>query len=155
LNPICRRSKRASAGVASAAFSAFSKIGFISIRSICGFADASKNDDWQAYAADVAASYTRALIDSRTVAPSGGEWPGETRAIPTDNVVYRKVLHNQICKAIDLEEFKSFCFFFGVDFDELPGYRKSAKVRELILWFERHNTIATLIAAVEELQRPA
>jgi nucleoside phosphorylase len=39
-----------SAGVASAALSAIKKVGFITIRAICDFADGSKSDDWRDYA---------------------------------------------------------------------------------------------------------
>ncbi|NOR25846.1 MAG: hypothetical protein GQ542_15950 [Desulforhopalus sp.] len=32
------------------------------VKSICDWADSSKNDDWQEYAADVAAAYTIAIV---------------------------------------------------------------------------------------------
>jgi len=40
------------------------KIGYLVIRGICDYCDSHKNDDWQQYAAVVAAAYTRALIES-------------------------------------------------------------------------------------------
>lgn len=38
--------------------------GCLVVRSICDYCDSCKNDDWQQYAAVVAAAYKRALIES-------------------------------------------------------------------------------------------
>lgn len=140
-----------SAGVASAAFSTLKKIGFITVRSICDFADNVKNDNWQTYAACSSASCLRAFIESRPVAPSEGAWPNQPIA-PTkaDIIELRKRLFNELCKAVDMEDFKNFCFLLGVDIDELPGEKKSARVRELILLFERRNEIDLLLSAFKE-----
>jgi nucleoside phosphorylase len=40
------------------------EVGYLIVRGICDYCDSYKNDDWQQYAAVVAASYTRALIES-------------------------------------------------------------------------------------------
>ena len=60
-------------------------------------------------------------------------------------------IFENLCAAVDMEEFKNFCFLLGVEIDELPGDRKSSRVRELILLFERRNRVAVLDAAVDEL----
>lgn len=144
-----------SAGVASAAFSTLKKVGFIAVRSICDFADESKNDSWHEYAAKSAASYLRAFLESQPIATSEGRWPNA--AIPISviegkvSLDVRRQLFDSICKAVDLEEFKNFCFLIGVDFDELPGDRKSAHVRELIQLFERRGEINVLFDSVTEL----
>jgi len=39
-------------------------IGYLVVRGICNYCDSHKNDEWQQYAAVVAAAYTRALIES-------------------------------------------------------------------------------------------
>jgi nucleoside phosphorylase len=39
-------------------------VGYLVVRGICDYCDSHKNDDWQQYAAVVAAAYTRALIES-------------------------------------------------------------------------------------------
>lgn len=128
-----------SAGVASAAFSAMKRIGFLTIRGICDFADASKNDNWHEYAAHSAASCLRASIENRPVAPSEGSWPKqETDFINKPELIsveVRQHLFNTLKSAVDMEEFKNLCFLIGVDIDELPGDRKSARIRELILLF--------------------
>jgi len=53
--------------------------------------------------------------------------------------------------AVDMEEFKSFCFLIGVDFDELPGDRKAARIRELILLFERRGEVHVLESAMVDV----
>jgi nucleoside phosphorylase len=40
------------------------EIGYLVIRGICDYCDSNKGDKWQAYAAAVAAAYTRALLES-------------------------------------------------------------------------------------------
>ncbi|MSM38684.1 MAG: hypothetical protein GJT30_03550 [Geobacter sp.] len=141
-----------SAGVASAAFSAIKRIGFLTIRAICDFADEKKHDNWHHYAAQAAASCLRAFLESRPVSPSEGSWPEIAVSIPLiDSVETRRRLFETLKHAVDQEEFKNFCFLIGVDFDDLPGDRKSARVRELILLFERRGEIHVLESAIAEL----
>lgn len=146
-----------SAGVASVAFGALKRVGFLTVRAICDFADEMKHDNWQEYAAGAAASCLRAFIQSRPVAPSAGGWPSTVPAgaiAPSDaSVGHRKRLFDRLCSAFDHEEFKNFCFLIGVDIDELPGDRKSSHVRELILLFERRRQLVVLESAVEGLDR--
>lgn len=144
-----------SAGVASAALSALRKIGFIAVRSICDFADETKSDNWQPYAAAAAAAFLRSLLMHQPVSPSTGKWPSltEETILPkmVDTTVMRRELYNQLCKGLDMEEFKNFCFLLGVDVDELPGDRKSARARELILLFERRGKVEELASILRDM----
>ena len=54
-----------SSGVADATWN--HEIGYLVVRGICNYCDSNKGDDWQAYAAAVAAAYTRALLESMPV----------------------------------------------------------------------------------------
>jgi len=144
-----------SAGVASAAFSATKRIGFLTVRAICDFADQSKDDNWHEYAAHSAASCLRAFLENRPVAPSEGSWPKQTiTPMATPEVIsveVRQHLFSTLKDAVDMEEFKNLCFLIGIDVDELPGDRKSARIRELILLFERRHEIHVLKSAVQDL----
>lgn len=144
-----------SAGVASAAFSAIKRIGFLTVRAICDFADETKHDNWHEYAAHSAASCLRAFLENRPVGPSEGNWPDTSKtavlAPRTDCVEMRRRLFETLKNAVDKEEFNNFCFLIGVDVDELPGDRKSAWIRELILLFERRQEIHVLESAMAEL----
>lgn len=140
-----------SAGVASAALSALRKIGFMAVRSICDFADESKSDNWQPYAAAAAASFLRSFLMNQPVSPSIGKWPSPTEETLPPKMVMRRELYNQLSKGLDMEEFKDFCFLLGVDVDELPGDRKSARARELILLFERRGKVEELASSLRDM----
>ena len=49
-------------GIADATWS--HEVGYLVVRGICDYCDSKKGDNWQAYAAAVAAAYTRALLES-------------------------------------------------------------------------------------------
>ncbi len=51
------------AGIADATWLS-DKAGYLVVRGICDYCDSSKGDEWQAYAAAVAAAYTRALLEA-------------------------------------------------------------------------------------------
>lgn len=57
-------------GVADATWN--QEAGYLVVRGICDYCDARKNDDWQDYAAIVAAAYTRALIEMIHYQPESG-----------------------------------------------------------------------------------
>ncbi|MBX0331216.1 hypothetical protein K2Z83_26560, partial [Oscillochloris sp. ZM17-4] len=53
-------------------------VGYLVVRGICDYCDRFKNDDWQEYAAVVAAAYTCALLETMPVEP-GGPLPDSDR----------------------------------------------------------------------------
>jgi hypothetical protein len=57
-------------------------------------------------------------------------------------------LRQQMIGSFDLEEFRDLCFDLGVDFDNLRGEGKAAKVRELITYLQRRDDLDRLIAAI-------
>jgi hypothetical protein len=58
-------------------------------------------------------------------------------------------LHQQIDAHFNEEELRTFCFKFGVDYDNLGGRGKSDKARELVDWAERQGRLSDLRAAVK------
>lgn len=144
-----------SAGMASAAFSAVKQIGFLTFRGICDFADETKSDDWQDLASYSAAAVLRKFIVSKPVSVSEGNWPMhkilKIVSYKDLTIVKRQEIFNKLKESFDLEDFNNFCFLIGVDFDELAGQKKSSKIRELILYFERRNKIDLLETSIKEL----
>jgi len=132
-----------SAGVASAALSSVEKIGFLPIRGVSDFADADKNDDWHQYASSAAAAWAFGFLSSGPVTPHTNQEPQRVRSY-TSPTTDRVELYNQIRTRIDNEDFKTLCFMLGVDVDDIPGDRKGARVRELILYFERRGALEKL-----------
>jgi len=54
-----------------------------------------------------------------------------------------------VVKHFDLQELCTLVFDLGVDWDELGGETKSARVRELIAYLQRRNRLGDLITAIE------
>ncbi len=134
------------AGAASAALSSEKRTGFMAIRGISDFADMQKNDNWQEYAADTSAAWTFGFLASGPIPPvdrSTTYFPSPVLT-PPPSVVDEVALFKAIQKRINMDEFKTLCFILGVDVDEIPGETKSAKVRELILWFKRRSRLSEL-----------
>ncbi len=63
----------------------------------------------------------------------------------TDSSRYLSDLHKQIDQRFNLEEIRSLCFDLGVDFDNVAGEGKSARIRELILQLARRDELQRLI----------
>jgi nucleoside phosphorylase len=131
------------AGVAAAAISAVQHVALLVVRAIADFADARKNDRAHALAAATAAAWTIGFLQSGPISVNGLA-PIPTKEPATAPLAEREELFREIMQRLDNEEFKTFCFIIGVDVDELPGDRKSAKVRELIKQFERRGELTRL-----------
>jgi nucleoside phosphorylase len=134
------------AGVAAAAIGAVQHVGFPVVRGLCDFADAAKNDSWQPYAANCAATFAFELLKSKPISPRSQALQQEQSRVvlPQAPRIDRAVLFRGITDALDMEEFKTFCFLLEIDVDEIPGDRKSSKVRELIRLFERRQKLDLL-----------
>lgn len=138
-------------GVAASALAAARRIGFFMVRSICDFADESKGDSWQKYAAHAAASFLSDFLQTRPVAPSEGEWePRTVKEEGVDPKWVRQEFFPKMCKTMNMEELSNFCFVLEVDIDDLTGTTKSAKVRELLLRAERRGRLEEIVKAYEE-----
>ncbi len=143
-------------GVATAAFAAARRVGFFVVRALCDFADARKDDSWQAFAADAAASFLKELIASRPVSPSEGTWQQpqlEVHPAPPahDPDWLRKEFFPKLCKSLSMEDLKDYCFILHIDIDNVPGETKRAKIRELLLRAERRGRIQEIIDAYDQL----
>jgi hypothetical protein len=69
------------AGVARSALNNNPPPAFLEVRGICDFADEHKNDDWQPYAANAAASFIAGLLRSRPISPLEAK-PQEGKTAP-------------------------------------------------------------------------
>jgi len=117
--------------------------GFIVIKSICDYADSQKNDDWQAYAADAAASFAFSFVmDALT--PQDMVLPHRKPTIPGQPEALRVTLAG----IYDLSELKVLCYDLDIDWDEIAGQRKSEKIVELITYCKRHSRFPDLVAKI-------
>jgi hypothetical protein len=71
----------------------------------------------------------------------------------TDSSRYLSDLHQQIDRLFNLEEVRTLCFDLGVDFDNVAGEGKAARIRELILQLARREELQSLVDLVRQ-ERP-
>lgn len=139
-----------SAGIAAVLRQISNPPGFVTVKSICDYADSKKNDDWQAYAADTAASFAYSLVcesltpeDIRPIAKKNEP------SIRINNIDFR-ALRLILADVYDMTELKMLCRDLNVDWDEIPGNRKSERISELIEYLKRRERLDEMIRLVNE-----
>ena len=60
----------------------------------------------------------------------------------------RLTLRDELAAGFSLDEIKALCFELGLDYEDIAGTTRSAKIIELILYCERHRTLPQLAAAI-------
>lgn len=120
---------------------------FIMIKGICDYADSNKNDEWQTYAADAAASFAYSFVIDK-LTPKDVTWPHRVRTKDSD-LDYRG-LRIALGEAFNLSELKVLCVDLHIDWDEIAGNVKSEKISELIQFAKRHRKLELLIEYVND-----
>jgi nucleoside phosphorylase len=142
------------AGIAAVLHQMLGAPSFIVIKSICDRADSSKDDRWQAYAADVAAAYTIAFVQSAPkLAGTAQTPPGVNQNVEVAGTDPRAI-RLAISAAFDLRELKILVSDLGEDWDEIHGDTKSEKIIELIKYLKRRSRLADLVHLVKK-ERPS
>jgi WD40 repeat protein len=54
-------------------------------------------------------------------------------------------LHQLLDRYYNDDELRTLCLYLSIDYDNLPGQTKNARMRELILWCERHGRLPKLV----------
>jgi hypothetical protein len=62
------------------------------------------------------------------------------------------LLHQLLVNRFDEEELQDFCFYLSVDYDSLPGERKSSKAWEFIGYLEQNHLVYDLIRLGSQLR---
>ena len=68
--------------------------------------------------------------------------------MPTDISSYLTDLHLSLDSHFNLDEIRTLCLKLGIDFDNIPGDGKSAKIRGLILFLARQSRLHDLVETV-------
>lgn len=125
--------------------------GFMVIKSVCDYADSKKNDEWQVYSADAAASFAYSFVIEQ-LNPHDFVWPHRRQAEPSITAVgidFRG-LRVVLGEVYDLSELKVLCSDLGIDWDEIAGSRKSEKIADLLQWLKRRKRLSDLITMVNK-----
>lgn len=136
------------AGVASVLWHMERPPAFLVFKGVCDYADSKKNDDWQAYAADTAASWAFSFVcdhlgPTDVVAPSPRPHAERSLAQFQD-----RALRESLAVAYSLAELKVLSFDIGVEWEELPQGPKSHMIVELIQYVRRRGKFPMLVEIV-------
>lgn len=75
----------------------------------------------------------------------------ETPIIRQQATLSRREILDRLSDALNQEEARTLCFDLGVDYADLPGEGRVAKLRELVVLLERRGRIPELLSALNQL----
>lgn len=138
------------AGVAAAIEASQTQTGLIVIKSVCDYADSNKNDNWQKYAADAAASCAISFITHQLKPSNFSANLYFKRALADlDGYEFQNV-RIAICEAYTRGELKVLCADLGIDWDEIAGDRKSEQVSDLLNYLKRRRNLSALFNYINQ-----
>jgi nucleoside phosphorylase len=134
-------------GAALAAYEADTIPGMLMVRGICDWADSSKNDAWQEYAADVAASFTVALL--RT-----GPFQKQVKLQATKKITVTYTGKNKIkmCKFLG-DDWRSLADFFDIPLHQRARFKAGFECQDIWEWLERRKKLDGLKEALRFIER--
>jgi len=144
-----------SAGTAAALWQLPEVPEFIMIKGVCDFADSTKTDEWQPYAAEIAACFTLSLLagDTNRRAPSRESSAMDSTRRPLIGGIDARGLRFMLTELFDLGELRTLAFDLNVDWEDIPGRTKPEKAVELIEYLRRRSRLADLLTAIDR-ERP-
>ncbi|WP_333317464.1 phosphorylase family protein [Microcoleus sp. D3_18a_C4] len=140
-------------GTALAVYQADSAPAMLMVKGICDWANPNKNNEWQVYAADVAAAYVVNFLKSKPI-----ECLGKSRVQP--KVIPTKVVSNlsgpvkfQLCQRLG-DSWSDLA-----DYLEIPEYHrrrftKGRECQDVLEWLRERDRLHTLTGALEFINRP-
>lgn len=138
---------------------------FILIKGVCDYADASKNDDWQSYAADAAGRYTISLLINRGSSSALHRTPSPrdvtlspATTILTDPKIQIGLTSPQLLAILtdgfDLSELELMCFELNVEWEEIRGREtRSGAAMSIIRFFQKRAGLPQLLTYIKD-KRP-
>jgi nucleoside phosphorylase len=122
-------------GVALAAYQAETAPGLLLVKAICDWADSKKNDRWQEYAADVAASFTIALLKSHPFQASA-----KPQAIREDPPKYKGTSKITLCRRMG-NDWKDLADYFDIPLHYRDGFTRGRECQDIWEWLERRSKL--------------
>jgi nucleoside phosphorylase len=136
-------------GVALAAYQAENPPGILQVKAICDWADSSKNDAWQMYAADVAATFVMELINSGHLIP-----PAKERAQPrrSDAVQFSGRHKIRLCQRLGIE-WQDLSDYFEIPMHLRARFPTGRECQGIWEWLEAREKLAALMDALAFIGR--
>lgn len=135
-------------GTALAAYRAPTAPGMFMAKAICDWADASKNDDWQAYAADISATFLMALLKKHPVPTS----VLKEQATRLDAKPYSSRSKLGLCKRM-ANEWEDLADYYDIPLDERRRFRRGRECQDVWEWLENRKKLDGLPDALKTIGR--
>jgi nucleoside phosphorylase len=136
-------------GTALAAFNAATAPGMLMAKAICDWADSSKNDGWQAYAAAVSAAFLIALLRKRPVAPAVEK---KEQAERRDEKPYSSKSKLGLCRHMN-HEWEDLADYYDIPLSERRVFRPGRECQDLWNWLEVRRKLGSLPDGLKEIGR--
>jgi nucleoside phosphorylase len=134
-------------GAALAAYEAETAPGMLMVRGICDWADSSKNDDWQDYAADIAAAFTVALLKTGPF-----EKRVKLQAAKVVKVTYSGKAKIKLCKRLG-ENWRDLSDYFDIPLNHRARFDKGYECQGIWEWLEQRKKLDGLEEALKFIDR--
>lgn len=138
-------------GTALASFQSDTAPGMLMVKGICDWADNEKNDDWQEYAADIAATFTIELLKTRPF-----ESTAKTQAKRKIEFIEKEFSGKDkllLCQRIG-SDWKDLADYFDIPIYKQDQFAKGEEMREIWHWLERRKKLDELSDALKFINRP-
>jgi nucleoside phosphorylase len=136
-------------GTALAAFNAATAPGMLMAKAICDWADASKHDGWQLYAAAVSAAFLIGLLRRRPVPPSVEKKKQAERREEKPYVAQSKL---GLCKRMT-HEWEDLADYYDIPLSDRRVFRQGRECQDLWSWLEMRKKLASLPDALTAVGR--
>lgn len=136
-------------GVALAAYQAEDPPGILQVKAICDWADNSKNDEWQPYAADAAAAFVVGLLSSGPFTPSAKRRGQPKRR---DSLAFTGRHKIRLCQRLG-SEWQDLCDFFEIATHLRSRFPQGRECQGIWEWLESRDKLAALIEALKFIGR--
>jgi len=135
-------------GVALAAYQAETAPEMLLVKGICDWADNSKNDKWQDYAADIAASFVISLLKT---APFKAK-KDKPQAVKISPVVYTGTSKIDLCRRLG-DDWMDLADFFEIPDHDRRRFVKGRECQGIWEWLEIRNKLDGLKDALKYIER--
>lgn len=138
-------------GTALAAFQSETRPGFLLIKSICDWADSSKNDIWQFFSAHLAASYTINLL--KTIIDSTFNLKKDRpQAVKEETKYLSGKVKICICRNL-LDDWYDLADYFEIPMHHRKRFTQGRECQGIWEWLEARGKLEALIEALKYLER--
>ena len=135
-------------GTALAAYTAESRPEFLMVKGICDWANPDKNDEWQEYAADVAAVYVVNLLKNKIFISTPDRHQTEIKILHH----YSGKIKIQLCRKLGLD-WQDVADYFDIPPHRRNQFHQGRECQAIWEWLEERNKLYSLKEALDFLER--